>query len=56
MANNKFVHLHLHTQYSPLDGASYADEYAQLAASMGMEALACTDHGVMWHYRFLQGM
>ena len=48
MANNKFVHLHLHTQYSPLDGASYADEYAQLAASMGMEALACTDHGVMY--------
>lgn len=43
-----FVHLHLHTEYSLLDGACRIDDVAALAASYGMPALAVTDHGVMY--------
>ena len=39
-----FVHLHVHSQYSFLDGASSLDELLQKAASLGMPALALTDH------------
>ncbi|MDR1320420.1 MAG: DNA polymerase III subunit alpha [Gracilibacteraceae bacterium] len=43
-----FVHLHVHTQYSLLDGAAAIDDLARRAGELGMEALAITDHGVMY--------
>jgi len=44
----KFTHLHLHTQYSILDGASRIPELLGHAKDMGMEAVAITDHGNMF--------
>ncbi len=44
----EFVHLHLHTEFSLLDGACHLDELAKHAASMGMKAMAITDHGAMF--------
>lgn len=43
-----FVHLHVHSEFSLLDGACRIDEMAQRAADMGQTALAITDHGVMY--------
>ncbi len=43
-----FVHLHTHTEYSLLDGASRIDELCSAAKEAGMDALAITDHGVMY--------
>lgn len=43
-----FVHLHNHTEYSLLDGASRIGELVELAAQMEMPALAITDHGVLY--------
>ncbi len=43
-----FVHLHNHTEYSLLDGASRIDDLIERALEMGMESLAVTDHGVMY--------
>ena len=43
-----FVHLHVHSEYSLLDGAARIREMAAQAASHGMKALALTDHGVMY--------
>ncbi|MGI6605927.1 MAG: DNA polymerase III subunit alpha [Peptococcia bacterium] len=43
-----FVHLHNHTCYSLLDGASKIKELVKQAKEAGMEALAITDHGVMY--------
>jgi DNA polymerase-3 subunit alpha len=43
-----FVHLHNHTCYSLLDGASKIPELVQQAKEQGMQALAITDHGVMY--------
>src|SRR6187549_2693563 len=40
-----FVHLHLHSQYSLLDGANRLDDVIQAAAEAKMPALALTDHG-----------
>ena len=40
-----FTHLHVHTEYSPLDGASHLSELVARAASDGQTALAITDHG-----------
>lgn len=42
-----FTHLHVHTQYSILDGAAKVDELLSVAKSHGMAALAITDHGNM---------
>lgn len=42
-----FVHLHNHTEYSLLDGATRIDAMVQRAAELGMPAVAITDHGVM---------
>jgi DNA polymerase-3 subunit alpha len=39
------IHLHVHTEYSILDGLGSAQKYAQRASELGMSALACTDHG-----------
>jgi DNA polymerase III subunit alpha len=44
----KFAHLHVHTEYSILDGACRIDDVLDSAAQMGMESLAITDHGVMY--------
>src|SRR3989338_1761030 len=44
----KFTHLHTHTHYSLLDGLSRIDELVAKAKEIGMEALALTDHGVMY--------
>src|SRR5207237_6036967 len=43
-----FVHLHLHTEYSLLDGASRPEELAKKVAQLGMPACAITDHGNMF--------
>ena len=43
-----FVHLHVHTQYSLLDGAARIDELVARAKAQGQDALAITDHGVMY--------
>jgi len=43
-----FVHLHAHTEYSMLDGASRIGEMFEAAAAAGMPACAITDHGVMY--------
>src|SRR5438270_12087767 len=43
-----FVHLHLHTEYSLLDGASRPQELAKRVAQLGMPACAITDHGNMF--------
>ncbi len=43
-----FVHLHVHTEYSLLDGACRIGELVDKAVSFGMKALAITDHGVMY--------
>ena len=40
-----FVHLHVHTEYSMLDGAARLDDLFSEAAKQGMPALAMTDHG-----------
>ena len=40
-----FVHLHVHTEYSMLDGAAKLGEVTAAAAAQGMPALAMTDHG-----------
>src|SRR5574342_447711 len=45
MSRNDFVHLHLHTDYSLLDGACAIDRLAELAAAKGMRSVAMTDHG-----------
>jgi DNA polymerase-3 subunit alpha len=43
-----FVHLHVHSDYSLLDGLAKTGDLARAAAEMGMPALALTDHGVMF--------
>lgn len=44
---SEFAHLHLHTDYSLLDGCATPETYAEEAARMGQTALAVTDHGDM---------
>ena len=50
--NNKqgrdFVHLHIHTEYSLLDGACRIDQLMDRVKECGQTAIACTDHGVMY--------
>jgi len=43
-----FVHLHVHTQYSLLDGACRIGDLIKKAKELGMDSLAITDHGVMY--------
>ncbi|MCL1863119.1 MAG: DNA polymerase III subunit alpha, partial [Defluviitaleaceae bacterium] len=43
-----FTHLHVHTEYSLLDGAAKIGELTKRTREMGMESLAITDHGVMY--------
>lgn len=42
-----FTHLHVHTQYSLLDGASKINELMARTKELGMDSIAITDHGVM---------
>ncbi|MGL4946894.1 MAG: DNA polymerase III subunit alpha [Cetobacterium sp.] len=46
--NKNFVHLHLHTEYSLLDGVGKIDEYLDRAKELKMKAMAITDHGNMY--------
>ncbi len=48
MAGKSFVHLHTHTEYSLLDGASRIGALVERAREYGMPALAITDHGAMF--------
>ncbi len=48
MKHANFVHLHLHTQFSLLDGAIRLDELFKQAQKFNMPALAVTDHGSMF--------
>lgn len=43
-----FVHLHVHTEYSLLDGSSKIEELVHRAKELGMDSIAITDHGVMY--------
>jgi DNA polymerase-3 subunit alpha len=43
-----FTHLHVHTEYSLLDGANKITEYVKRLKELGMSAGAITDHGVMY--------
>ena len=43
-----FVHLHVHTQYSLLDGAIRLDALVNQVSEFGMDACAITDHGAMY--------
>ena len=43
-----FAHLHVHTEYSLLDGSSKISELPAQAKALGMDSLAITDHGVMY--------
>ena len=43
--SQRFVHLHLHTQYSLLDGANRVDRLIDRIGALGMDAVAITDHG-----------
>ncbi|MHB9130675.1 MAG: DNA polymerase III subunit alpha [Armatimonadota bacterium] len=47
MPDQPFVHLHLHSEYSLLDGACHTKEIPKRAAALGMSAVAVTDHGNM---------
>src|SRR5438132_3031532 len=48
MGSDSFVHLHNHTEFSLLDGASRVRDLVGKAAALGMPAIAVTDHGVMF--------
>ncbi|MDD5591529.1 MAG: PHP domain-containing protein, partial [Dehalococcoidales bacterium] len=43
-----FTHLHVHTEYSLLDGMCRIPQLVQRAKELGMASLAITDHGVMY--------
>ncbi len=59
MAAPSFVHLHVHSQYSLLDGACRIPDLAAAAQAAGMPALAVTDHGNLFgtvaFYRAMEG-
>ncbi len=48
MADTDFTHLHVHSEYSLLDGACRVKDLVATAAGMGMKSLAITDHGNMF--------
>ncbi|MDQ7778772.1 MAG: DNA polymerase III subunit alpha [Planctomycetota bacterium] len=48
MATPDFVHLHVHSEYSLLDGASSVENLLKTAKAFGMPALAVTDHGSLF--------
>ncbi|MDH4309599.1 MAG: PHP domain-containing protein, partial [Acidimicrobiia bacterium] len=46
--SDSFAHLHLHTEFSMLDGAARVKDVVAAAAADGQPAVAITDHGVMY--------
>ena len=44
----EFVHLHVHSEFSLLDGANRIKDLPVRAKELGMKAMAITDHGVMF--------
>ena len=46
--SNSFVHLHVHTHYSLLDGACRISDLVKRAKALGMDSIAITDHGCMF--------
>lgn len=46
--DKEFVHLHVHTDHSLLDGCARVDNLCQRAEELGMKALSITDHGVLY--------
>ncbi len=46
--HSPFIHLHVHTEYSLLDGAIRIDQMLERSKSLGMDAVAVTDHGNMF--------
>ncbi|MGL4980611.1 MAG: DNA polymerase III subunit alpha [Fusobacteriaceae bacterium] len=46
--NKNFTHLHLHSEYSLLDGVGKIDEYLDCCLKLGMKSMALTDHGNMF--------
>ena len=46
--NIKFTHLHVHTEYSLLDGSAKIKDLVKRAKELGMDSLAITDHGAMF--------
>ena len=44
----EFTHLHVHTEYSLLDGSNKINEYVARVKELGMDSAAITDHGVMF--------
>ena len=47
-SEEQFVHLHVHTEYSMLDGAARLDDLLDQAVALGMPAIAMTDHGNLY--------
>ena len=45
MTHSEFVHLHVHSEYSLLDGAAHLDKLVARAKELRFPALALTDHG-----------
>ncbi|MBO4338106.1 MAG: PHP domain-containing protein, partial [Lachnospiraceae bacterium] len=43
-----FAHLHVHTEYSLLDGSNKINECINRVRELGMDSCAITDHGVMY--------
>ena len=43
----EFTHLHVHTEYSLLDGSNKIKEYVARVKELGMDSAAITDHGVI---------
>ena len=43
-----FTHLHVHTEYSLLDGSNKIKEYVKRVKELGMDSAAITDHGAMY--------
>ncbi len=53
MSSSGFAHLHVHTEYSMLDGAARLDDMFERTAELGMDSIAMTDHGnVFGAYEF----
>ncbi len=48
MSSDGFVHLHVHTEFSMLDGAARVDDLVAAVAADGQPAVAITDHGVLY--------
>ena len=48
IAPNDFTHLHVHSEFSLLDGLGRITELVDTAAQLGMDSMAITDHGALY--------